>query len=64
RDIINTIQNIEDIEIADITGNMEAVDAMSDEAGKKKASGKNVRKLKEDISTYFIIKEAAVNIWE
>ena len=61
---INTIQNIEDIEIADITGNMEAVDAMSDEAGKKKASGKNVRKLKEDISTYFIIKEAAVNIWE
>ncbi len=61
---INTIQNIEDIEIADITGNMEAVDAMSDEAGKKKASGKNVRKIKEDISTYFIIKEAAVNIWE
>ena len=61
---INTIQNIEDIEIADITGNMEAVDAMSDEACKKKASGKNVRKLKEDISTYFIIKEAAVNIWE
>lgn len=61
---INTIQNIEDIEIADITGNMEAVDAMSDEAGKKKASGKNVHKLKEDISTYFIIKEAAVNIWE
>ncbi len=43
---------------------MEAVDAMSDEADRKKASGKNVRKLKEDISTYFIIKEAAVNIWE
>ncbi len=61
---INTIQNIEDIEIADITGDMEAVDAMSDEADRKKASGKNVRKLKEDISTYFIIKEAAVNIWE
>lgn len=61
---INAIQNIEDIEIADITGNMEAVDAMSDEADRKKASGKNVRKLKEDISTYFIIKEAAVNIWE
>lgn len=61
---INAIQNIEDIEIADITGDMEAVDAMSDEADRKKASGKNVRKLKEDISTYFIIKEAAVNIWE
>lgn len=58
------IQNIEDIEIADINGNMEAVDAMSDEAGKRKATGKNARKLKEDISTYFIIKEAAVNIWE
>lgn len=60
----NNIQNIEDIEIADVTGNMEAVDAMSDEADKRKATGKDVRKLKEDISTYFIIKEAAVNIWE
>ena len=60
----NNIQDIEDIEIADITGSMEAVDAMSDEGNRRKASGKNVRKLKEDISTYFIIKEAAVNIWE
>ena len=60
----NNIQDIEDIEIADITGSMEAVDAMSDEGNRREASGKNVRKLKEDISTYFIIKEAAVNIWE
>ncbi len=60
----NNIQDIEDIEIADITGSMEAVDAMSDEGNRRRASGKNVRKLKEDISTYFIIKEAAVNIWE
>lgn len=60
----NNIQDIEDIGIADITGSMEAVDAMSDEGNRRKASGKNVRKLKEDISTYFIIKEAAVNIWE
>lgn len=65
KDINNsTIQNIEDVEIADINGSTEAVDAMSGEAGRRKASGKNIRKLKEDISAYFIIKEAAVNIWE
>ncbi|MCI9078238.1 MAG: stage III sporulation protein AF [Lachnospiraceae bacterium] len=61
---IQSIEDIKDIEIADSSGSMEAVDAMSDEGNRRKASGKNVRKLREDISTYFVIKEASVNIWE
>lgn len=44
----------------------EAVDVMSGEAGnrRKVATGENIDKLRQDISSYFIIKEAAVNIWE
>ncbi len=61
---IENVEDIKNIEVAEDAGSMEAVDAMSDEGNKRKASGKNVRKLKKDISTYFIIKEAAVNIWE
>lgn len=66
---IEDIKNIENIDINTYNSkeyNTKAVDAMSGETGnnKKPAKGKNVEKLKEDISSYFIIKEAAVNIWE
>lgn len=68
----NGITDIENIDINTYNSKeynsytTEAVDAMSGEAGNniKPAKGKNVEKLKEDISSYFIIKEAAVNIWE
>ena len=61
---IESVEDIEDIEIAGDDGSVEVVDAMSGEGNRRKASGKNVRKLRDDISSYFIIKEAAVNIWE
>lgn len=59
-----------DIKAVDI----ETVTIMSDETDKRNSSNyksektpvndKNVKKLKEDISSYFLVKEAAVNIWE
>lgn len=50
--------------------NIKTVDVMSDGAErtgkskKKQATGQDVNNLKEDISSYFLIKEAAVKIWE
>ena len=61
---IKDIKDVEDIEIVSGAGDTEAVDAMSDDADRRRASGKNASKLRKDISTYFIIKEAAINIWE
>ena len=61
---IESVEDIKDIEIAGDDGSVEVVDAMSGEGNRRKASGKNIRKLRDDISSYFIIKEAAVNIWE
>ncbi|HBA97521.1 MAG TPA: hypothetical protein DCZ23_05375 [Lachnospiraceae bacterium] len=57
------------------TVDIETINIMSDEncgntsnAGRedirKPVKGKNAKRLKEDISSYFLIKEAAVNIWE
>lgn len=46
---------------------IKAIDVMSasaDENRQKQAAGKDVKKLKKDISSYFLIKEAAINIWE
>lgn len=62
----------------DIRVDVEAVNVMSGEEGKvgeseeassniggiRKAEGKNIKMLKNDISSYFLIKEAAINIWE
>ncbi len=62
----------------DIRVDVEAVNVMSREEGKvgeseeassniggiRKAEGKNIKMLKNDISSYFLIKEAAINIWE
>lgn len=68
--------NITDRDI-DISVDVEAVDVMSgkeekvDESeennnagSRKEAAGKNIKMLKNDISSYFLIKEAAINIWE
>ncbi len=50
--------------------NIKTIDVMSDgteQTGnnkKKQATGQDVKNLKEDISSYFLIKEAAVKIWE
>ncbi len=58
----------------DINVDVEAVKVMSGEEGKsgegnntrvmREAEGKNIKMLKNDISSYFLIKEAAINIWE
>ena len=62
----------------DIRVDVEAVNVMSGEEGKvgeseeassniggiRKAEGKNIKMLKNDISSYFLIKEAAINIWD
>lgn len=60
----------------DINVDVEAVNVMSGEEGKseegnnnntgvmREAEGKNIKMLKNDISSYFLIKEAAINIWE
>lgn len=61
---IKVIEDVEDIEIVSAGGGAEAVDAMADETDRRRASGKNASKLRKDISAYFIIKEAAINIWE
>lgn len=51
--------------------NIEAINIVSDnnstdtgDKSRHKARGSNVKKLKSEISNYFLIKEAAVNIWE
>lgn len=50
--------------------NIKTIDVMSDGAKdtnknrQKQAKGKEIKNLKEDISSYFLIKEATVNIWE
>lgn len=46
----------------DITGKSE--EDNSNITGRREAEGKNIERLKKDISSYFLIKEAAVNIWE
>lgn len=61
---IKDVENIKDIDIEGDASGGYAVDAMSDGGNKRRAAGKNARKLRTDISTYFVIKEAAVNIWE
>ena len=42
----------------------ESEEASSNIGGIRKAEGKNIKMLKNDISSYFLIKEAAINIWE
>lgn len=69
----NTGESTGDIDIGRVSTDIETVNIMpgednnvqeSNSTGKKKAVGKNVEKLKDDISSYFLIKEADVNIWE
>lgn len=42
----------------------ESEEGSSNTGGMAEAEGKNIKMLKNDISSYFLIKEAAINIWE
>jgi len=55
------IDNIEDISAG---SNTEAASAMSGGSSRKMADGEDAIKLKEDISSYFVINKEVVNIWE